>query len=136
MNQQIVTPVDQDLNKVIASAVNARVEAAVAEALAGDSTIGAMVVAALQQPVEVPSRNGYGKDRVLFLNHLISSAIREAAKSAVQKVLIEEQQTIEDEVRKHIRRHAPEFAAQMAGQLVDAASKSHGVSVTLRMPSD
>ena len=129
-------PITDDLNNVISAAVNARVETAVLEALSGHETIGKMVVAALQQPVEVQSRNGYGKDKVPFLNHLLSSTIRAAAENAVRAVLVEEQQNIEDEVRKHIRRQAPEIAQKMAGQLVEAASKSYGINVSLRMPSD
>lgn len=128
-----VTPANEDLNQIIASAVNARVEGAVLAALAGDETIGAMVVAALQQQVEVPSRGGYGKDRVVFLNHLIASAIRSAAKRAVEQVMIDEAQTIEDEVRKHIKRQAPEIAQKLAGQLADAASQTYGITVELNM---
>ena len=130
------TPVTEDLNKVIMSAVNARVEASVAAALMGDETVGRMVVAALQQPVEVTKPGGYGKVSVPFLNHLMSSAIRSAAENAVKRVLVDEAQNIEDEVRKHIKRHAPEFAAVMAGQLVEQASKGYGVAVTLRLPGD
>lgn len=134
MNQ--ITPPSEDLNKIITSAVNARVEAAVTAALAGDDTIGAMVVAALQQPVEVPKRDGYGKTQVPFLNHLMSSAIRDAAKRAVERVLVDEQATIEEEVRKHIKRLAPEIAQRMAGQLAETAGKSYGVSVQLKLPGD
>jgi hypothetical protein len=132
----MTTAIEGDLNGVITAAVNARVEAAVMEALAGDATIGRLVVAALQQPVEVAKSDGYGKVRVPFLNHLMSATIREAAKQAVARVLVEEQQAIEEEVRKHIRRSAPEIAAKMAGQLVEASSKSYGVSVTLRLPGE
>jgi hypothetical protein len=134
-NMPIVTPADEDLNKVIASAVNARVEAAVMSALAGDETIGRMVTAALRQAVEVPDPDRqYGKIRVPFLNHLIQTAMREATKRAVEKVLIEEAEAIEDECRKAIKRQAAGIAATLAGQLQDAAAKSYGVSVTLKYP--
>lgn len=125
--------VDGDLNELIKTAVNARVEASVLEALSGDETIGKMVVAALQQVVEVPS-SGYSKAKVTFLNHLLTSTIRAATKNAVEKVLVEEQQLIEDEVRKQIRKNAPEIAAAMAGQLAETAAKGYGVSVSLRLP--
>lgn len=127
-------PITDDLNRVISAAVNARVETAVMEALSGDQTIGKMVVAALQQHVEVPTGNGYGKARVPFLNHLLQTTIRKAAEAAVAKVLVDEATLIEEEVRKHLKRQAPEIAATLAGNLVDAASKSYGVNVTLRMP--
>lgn len=123
---------NDDLNSVITSAVNARVEAAVASALAGDEVIGRYVTAALQRPVEVPSSNGYGKDRKPFLSHVIEQAVRDATKVAVQKFITEEAQTFEDEVRKHVRRAAPDMAAQMVGALVQTASKGYGIQVSLR----
>lgn len=109
---------DADLNSVITSAVNARVEAAVASALAGDEVIGRYVTAALQRPVEVPNGTGFGKERKPFLSHVIEQAVRDATKVAVQKFITDEAATFEDEVRKHVRRAAPDFAAQMVGALV------------------
>jgi D-aminopeptidase len=128
--------IDGDLNTVIQAAVTARVESAVLEALSGDETIGRMVAAALQQVVEVKTDGGYRTAKVPFINHLIATAIRDATKAAVARVLTEEAPTIEDEVRRHIKRAAPEFAAKMVGQVVEAASKNYGVQVTLRMPGE
>lgn len=125
-------PIESDLNLVIVNAVNARVESSVMAALSGDETIGRLVSAALQRPVEVPSPNGYGRERKPFMAHLVESAIRDATKAAVQKYLAEEHETLADEVRKHLRRAAPEIAAKMVGQLGDMAAKSYGIQVSLR----
>lgn len=132
IGDRVSKPEDSDLNQIITSAVNARVEAAVAQALAGDEVIGRLVTAALQQQIEVPSSSGYGKDRVVFMTHVVRTAVREATKSAVQKFLAEETETIEAEVRKHLRRAAPEIAANMVGKLTEVASKGYGIKVSLR----
>lgn len=124
--------VEDDLNSVIASAVNARVEAAVAAALSGDDVMGRYVTAALQRQVEVPSRGGYGKDRVPFLSHVIESAVRDATKVAVQKFLADEHEVLELEVRKALRRSAPEIAATMVGQVAKVAGSGYGIQVSLR----
>lgn len=123
---------EADLNSVIVAAVNARVEAAVASALAGDEVMGRYVTAALQRPVEVPSARGYGKETKPFLSHVIEAAVREAAKTAVQKFLVDEMSSFEDEIRKAVRRTAPQIAERMAGQLAERAATSYGIQVSLR----
>lgn len=132
----MTTAVETDLNETIRSAVNARIEAAVLEALSGDEAIGKMVVAALQQPIEVPNSRMYSKDKVPYLSHVLANAIRDATKSVVERLLLEEQELIEAEVRKCLRRQAPELASTMVGHIVDTASRSYGVQVSLRMPSE
>lgn len=128
----MTTEVEGDLNAVIASAVNARIEAAVAQALSGDEVMGRYVTAALQRQVEVPSRNGYGKDRVPFLSHVIEQAVRDATKRAVEKYLVEEHDALEAEVRKALRRSAPAIAEKMVGQVAEVASRGYGIQVSLR----
>lgn len=129
-------PVEGDLNTIIVSAVNARVESAVAAALSGDEVMGRYVTAALQRQVEVPSPNGYGKDRVPFMSHVIESAVRDAAEAAVRKFIAEQHEVFETEVRKHLRKAAPEFAQKMVGQLVETASRAYGIQVSLRTGRD
>ena len=129
-------PVEGDLNTIIVSAVNARVESAVAAALAGDEVMGRYITAALQRQVEVPSANGYGKDRVPFMSHIVESAVRDATKAAVSKFISEQHEVFETEVRKHLRKAAPEFAQKMVGQLVETASQNYGIQVSLRTGRD
>lgn len=122
-----------DLNQIIVSAVNARVEAAVVQALAGDEVMGRYVTMALTRQVEVPSRTGsYGKDRVPWLSHIIEQAVRDAAKRAVERYLVDEHEALEDEVRKALRRTAPVIAEKMVGQISERASKGFGIQVSLR----
>lgn len=126
--------IEDDLNKTIRSAVNARVEAAVMAALSGDEVIGAMVAAALQQQVEVPSERGYGKEKVPFMVHAVRSAIRSATKDAVAKVITEETPLIEDEVRKAFKRSAATLADSLVSSLAESCRSAYGVSVELRLP--
>ena len=121
-----------DLNATIVNAVNARVEAHVLAALAGDEVIGKMITAALQRQVEVPKADGYGKDRKPFMSHVIEQAIRQATENAVKQYIADEQETLVNEVRKHLRKAAPEFAETMVGQLVKTASSGYGIQVSLR----
>ena len=130
-----MTDLTADLNTTITAAVQARVEAAVAEALAGGELIGQMVQAALNQTVEVPSANGYGKDRVPFLRSVLWKTIQQATADAVQRLLVDEQALIEAEVRKAFKRDAPEFAAQMVNNLVEQAKGAYGMRVQVVLPS-
>ena len=130
-----MTDLATDLNATIRSAVQARIEASVAEALAGGELIGEMVRAALNQQIEIPSGNGYGKERVPFLRNMLWKTIQQATKDAVQRQMVEQQALIEEEVRKAIKRDAPEFAAHMVGSLVEQAKTSYGLRVEVRVPT-
>lgn len=125
-----------DLNATITAAVNARIEAAVAEAFASDEFMGRYVTAALQQTVEVPKRDGYGRDRVPFLHSVLTESIREATKRAVAQWLAENAGEIEAEVAKALRRETKSIAAALTKTLTDVADKTYGVSVevNLKMP--
>ena len=125
--------IEADLNTTIASAVNARIEAEVFAALAGDETIGRYVTAALRRPVEVPARTGYGKDKVPFLSHVLESSFRDATKAAVARVLEEEQPKIEEEVRKALRRNVASIATELASSLTAAAQNTYGVKIDLQL---
>lgn len=121
----------QDLNSTITHAINARIEAAIAEAFVTDEFMGRYVTAALQQQVEV--RDGYDRRKVPFLNHVLSEAIREATKAAVARWLRENGQQIEDEVAKALRRETKNIAAALTKTLTDVADKTYGVSVDLKL---
>lgn len=131
------TPPIPDIDKTIVHAVNARIEAEVFAALAGDEAIGAYVAAALAQTVEVPSRRGYGKEQVPFMHTVLTSAIQTATAEAVRRVINDELPTIEAEVSKALRRNVRGIAEGLAVTLKDAADKAYGVTVNLdlKMPN-
>lgn len=126
--------ITSDLDATIASAVNARIEAAVTQALASDEVLGRYVTAALQQPVD--PRGNYNREKITFLQHTLSKAIQEATKAAVIKVLTEDRDEIEDQVRKALRRNVAGMADQIATSLAERATKGYGVTVELRVPGD
>jgi hypothetical protein len=128
------TPVEEDINKVIASAVNARVEAKVAEALAGDEMIGRYVTAALMQEIEVGGTS-YTRRKTTFLRYTIDEAMRGATQAAVKRVIAEEMPAIERAVRAQLLSSVDTIAAQLAGSVVDAADRSYGIHVELNYPS-
>lgn len=125
-----------DLNATITSAVNARIEAAVAEAFASDEFMGRYVTAALQQQIEVRGEYSYDRKKVPFLSHVLSESIRDATKVAVQKWLHQNATMIESEVATALRRETKNIAAALAKSLLDAADKTYGVDVKidLKMP--
>lgn len=132
-----MTDMALDLNQTITSAVNARIEAALASALAGDEVMGSFVTAALQQTVEISTSDPYRKAKVPFLTSVLHKAIQDATKAAVTKMIAEEIDSIEAEVRKALRRDLGRIAGTLSKSLVDAADKTYGVSVALdlKMPS-
>ena len=125
--------IDTDLNSVIVSAVNARVEAEMMKALSGDMTIGKYVVAALRQNVEVKDPHTYRTTTEPFLTNVLRKAIQGATVAAVQRLIAEELPTIEEEVRKALRRDVKRIAETLTGSLADAAAKSYGVKVDLSL---
>lgn len=128
--------VDNELNRTIAQAVNAKIESSVFAALSGDEVFGKYVTAALMQPVEVENRRTYRKEQVPWLNKVLSDMIRDATKAAVENWMAENIGSIEDEVAKTLRREAKNIAAGLASNLGEQVAKSHGVSVNveLRLP--
>jgi F0F1-type ATP synthase delta subunit len=127
------TPIDTDLNKVIVSAVNARVEAEMMKALSGDETMGKFVVSALRQNVEIKDPHTYRTTVEPFLTNVLRKAIQEATVAAVQRLIAEELPSIEDEVRKALRRDVKRIAETLTQSLADAAAKSYGVKVDLSL---
>ena len=137
----------EDLNATIASAVNARIEAQVAEAMSGDAVLGQYVQSALRQTVEVNKRDGgygkerdggYGKERVTFLSATLGEAIRAATKAAVAAYFAQHADDLEAEVAKALRRNSKDIAVTLIESLTTAAAKPYGVNVamSLKMPND
>lgn len=101
---------NEDINQIIASAVNARVEAAVVEALASDGAIRAYVTAALNQPAS--DRYDRGKT---FLRRLLERTIEQQT----QAVVAEEIKTAEDAIRKEVRAALKKSIGVITDSLVD-----------------
>lgn len=128
-----MTAIETDLNSVISSAVNARIEAALVGALSGDEVIGRYVTAALTQPIEVGS--SYNKRKTTFIKHTLDAAMQDIAKAAVARVLTEEVGEIEAAVRKELRANISAIAQQLVGSVTKAAESPYGITVELKYPS-
>lgn len=123
-----------DLNQVIASAVQARIETEVAGALSGSDLMAQYVAAALHQKIKVEDRNSYNKRETTYLRETIDQAIRNATKAAIAKVMVDEAAAIEAQVAAEIRKNVKGIAKQLAGKLAEAAESPYGVNVELRYP--
>ncbi len=124
-----------DLNQVIASAVQARIETEVATALAGSDLMTKYVAAALHQPISVRDSGDYRDRKTTYLREAIDNAIRAATKTAIANVVAAEAEAIEKAVAAAIRADIKGIAKSLAGKLVEAAEKPYGVSVALKYPS-
>lgn len=124
-----------DLNQVIASAVQARIESEVAAALSGSDLMMQYVSAALHQKIEV--KEGYsGRRQTTFLKETIDHAIQGAVKAAVQRVILEEAPAIEAAVATEVRKGAKDIAKQLVTNVTDTAASAYGLSVTIKYPSN
>lgn len=124
---------NDDLSQVIVAAVNARVEATVAEALAGDEMIGKYVTAALMQEIEIGT--GYRARKTTFLRNAIDGAMRSATEAAVKRVVADEAPAIERAVRAQLLSSVDRIAAQLVGSVADAAERPYGIRVELDYPT-
>jgi hypothetical protein len=123
-----------DLNQVIASAVQARIETEVATALSGSELMTQYVSAALHQKIQVEDRGSYRKRETTWLRETIDKAIREATKVAVAKVMQEEAEAIEKHVAAELRKNVKGIASTLVGKIADVADSPYGVTVELRYP--
>ena len=126
-------PIEGDINQIIASAVNARVEAQVLAALSGDEVIGKLVTAALTEQVSA-TNDRYDSKKVPYLTKIVRDAIKEATAAALRRLIEEEMPVIEEEIRKALRRDIKGIAGQLAGQLTKEATRAYGVTVELKFP--
>lgn len=129
-----MSDVSSDLNQVIVSAVQARVEAEVAKALAGDEVVGRMVAAAMNQQVEVPGGR-YGEKRT-FLKAVLDKTVQEATKAAVQEAIAGEADAIRAAVAAEVRKRSKEIAASFTDELVENVKKGWSISVAVNGPKD
>lgn len=114
-----------DLNDVIAAAVNARVEAAVLASLSDSETFNALVVAALQQQIEVPDGTSYGKKRVTYIGHTLQTAIRTRTKELIAEEIEGQAEAIRTEVRKALRKSVGVLADSLVDGFVASTAGRH-----------
>ena len=126
-----MTTQNEDINQIIASAVNARVEAAVTAALASPDTMGTFVQAALHEPI---SSDGYGREKTTLLRKLVQTTIAEKTKAVVREEIEAMSEDIRSEVRKAIRKSVgvitdtlvDGFVANASGRYPSIEVKFHG----------
>jgi len=114
-----------DINQIIVSAVNARVEAEVAAALTNADAMKTFVEAALHEKVKSSDR--YGADDITLVTKLVRGTVVEQTK----KVVAEEVQAQEAEIRAHVRQAVQASVGVIADSLVDGFMQS----VTGKYPS-
>ena len=102
---------DKHLNDGITSAVNAKIEGAVLEAMASNDVISAYVVAALQEPK--PDRYGT-RTKETYLSDIIKDAVRKQT----QAVVAEEIQKQEDVIRESVRQSLEKSIGVITDSLV------------------
>lgn len=127
---------EASIDSVIAEAVNAKVNAAVVEALSGDAVIGQYVANALGQQVELPGPSYGKKETAPFITVVIRNAMQAAVKREIEALLIAEEETVKDEIRKALRREIPSMAERFAKSLSDQAKNTYGVNVQVRLPGE
>jgi hypothetical protein len=127
--------VSGDLNQVIASAVQARIETEVATAMAGSELMGQYVAAALHEKIEVKDRDTYRTRTTTYLREAIDGAIKAATLAAVQKVIAEEAPAIEAAVAIELRKNVKGIAKTLVGKVAESTESAYGMNIELRYPS-
>ena len=113
---------EEDLNSMIAKGVNARIEAAVAEAILKDEVMAKFVVAALQQPI---STGNYNRDKTTFINHIIGETIKERTKEVVAEEVVAAEEAIRSEVRKALKKSVGVLADALVDGFVQQAKGAY-----------
>jgi trimethylamine:corrinoid methyltransferase-like protein len=120
---------DNDLNKTIAAAVNAKVEAGVLAALSSDDTIGRFVSAALSERV----RDNYSSREETFIGYTVREAIKAATKSACIRLVETEMPAIEEAIRKELRKRIGQISEKMAERLAEQVT-GYGLKIEFTDP--
>lgn len=110
---------ETDINKVIESAVQARVEAAVLETLSSGNAMQAMVIAALNQKV---GTGNYNRDEKPLVTVLLQKTIEEQAKKVVAEEIVALAPTIREEVRKALKKSIGVISDQLVNGFVEHAA--------------
>lgn len=128
------TPADGDINAVIVAAVNARIEAAVAQAMVTDEGIRPLVTAAMMQEIEVKDGSSYRTKKVPFLSEILRQTIQKATVEAVERVAKEHADDIEAKVREALTSGIDQFAKGITESFVKQATSGYGVRVSIQYP--
>lgn len=126
--------IGRDLNETIATAIQARVEAAVAAELSSSDLFSQFVQAALLEPMTV--RENYKDRKTTYLQETIRTAIKESAKSAVVKFIDGEQEQLEKLVAAELRKKTKEFAGNIVGSVLERAKSGYSINVDLKYQND
>lgn len=129
-----IDAVENDLNTVIASAVQVRIETEVASALSGSELMGQYVAAALTEKITVRDSGTYRDRQTTYLRETIDEAVKGATKAAVNKVVAESAPEIEKLVAAELRKNIKGISAQIVGNLVSKADSPYGISVEVKYP--
>ena len=125
---------NEDINDIIASAVNARVETAVLEALSSDDTMRVFVAAALNQKV---STTGYSRDETTLLNRLLKNTIEEQTKAVVAEEVAGHADVIRKEVRAALKKSIGVITDSLVdGFVANASGRYPSIKVEFRGRDD
>lgn len=125
--------VGDDLNRTIAAAVSAKIEATVMHAFASDDVLGRFVTAALQQPVERPdARDRYGKVKVPYVHAVLNDAIQAATKAAVQRIVAEQADALQTAIEKALVADKKNIAAMLVASLKAESNRYISVSLSIK----
>lgn len=121
---------NDDLNSVVTSAVNARVEAQVAEALSGGEYMKQFVNAALHTMVK---SNNYGEKDKPLVSFVLEKAIQEQAKQVVNEEIEALKPAIREEVRVALEKSVGVIADSLVdGFVANASGRYPSIEVNFR----
>ena len=122
--------IDENLSAIISEAVQAKVDAAVMEALSGDDVMGRYITAALQEEV----KGGYSRDKQTFLQKAIKDALQKATEVAVNNFIEGETKALESLVEKELKKQSKSIAAGMVDSLAEQAKSQYRMNVSVTFP--
>lgn len=128
--------IDDSLDAIITKGVEAKIDAAVMQALSGDEVFANYVTAALSQKVEIKTNNSYRTREVSFLHHTVTKAIQNAVQDAVVEALAEDTLRIQEVVRKKVKASSDHIAEQFARNLADKAGNAYGFRLEMKWPGE
>lgn len=117
-----MTTQENDINQIISAAVNARVEAAVLEAMTSSNTMATFVQAALTRKV---SSSGYSRDEKPLLTHLLQTTIEEQTKAVVAEEISKNKDVIRAEVQKALSKSIGVISDSLVDGFVSNAQGSY-----------
>lgn len=123
--------IESDLNQTIASAVNARIEAQVLEALTSNDLVREHVANALNTQVE----DGRYGPKIPFVTKIVRDAIQERTKEVVSEEIAATADVIKAEVRTALSKSVGVIADSLVDGFVDRAAGQYP-SIEVRFGTD